>query len=53
MEHENDPQFIKDKSCVYLYAINTPAARKILMERWGRLPQNEREARECKCCGNK
>ena len=42
-------RFLKDKSCVYLYAINTPEAREILIERWGRMPESEKEAEDCKC----
>ena len=46
-------RFLKDKSCVYLYAINTEISREILIERWGRMPESEAEAENCKCCGNK
>lgn len=46
------PNSLKNCSCSYLYALNTKEAREVIMERWGRMPINGTEARECKCCKN-
>ena len=42
-------RFLQDKSCSYLYSINTSTSREILIERWGRMPESEAEAEDCKC----